>query len=347
MKVGLDWMLTMQRADGAVYRKLSGAEWPKGLSPDQDHQPRYIYGITTAETAKSAAAWAMAARIYKQSRPKEASLYLTAAEKAWHYLEANEKQQFDMQEGDNKGSGPYMYNKTDDDASLLYDWDDRLWAASELLITTGEEAYKRYVASILPNAPLTTVEWKDPSGITFAHVLFHPNMLSSGEWDEAVKNKILERARTSLGNIAASGYRMANTTFVWSSNKLGVEEGIILLYAYRLTGDTTYLNAAIEQLDYIFGRNHFGQTFVTGIGTHPVTHVSHIFLSATHSKLPGLLVGGPNSLEQSGIGPKNLGPLSYIDDARSYATNEYAIDLNASLIALIGLLLSTPYPVSQ
>lgn len=347
MKVGLDWMLTMQRPDGAVYRKLSGVAWSKGLTPDQDHQPRYIYGITTPETAKAAGAWAMAARIYKRSQPEAAARYLAAAKKAWRYLETVEKQQFDLREGDNKGSGPYMYNKTDNDPSLTYDWDDRLWAAAELLITTGEAPYKRYVAATLPSAPLDIFEWKDPSGLAFAHVLFHPNMQGSGEWRVAVKNKILERAKTLLGNIAASGYRIANTRFVWSSNKRTVEEGIILIYAYRLSHDPVYLNAAIDQLDYILGRNHFNLSFVSGVGAHPVTNVSHLFLSAAHAKLPGLLVGGPNELEQSGIGPRFRGPLSYIDDARSYATNEYAIDYNASLIGLLGLLLSTPYPVGN
>ena len=88
-------------------------------------------------------------------------------------------------------------------------------------------------------------------------------------------------------------------------------------------------------------------SFASGIGTNAVSNVSHIYLTAIKAKLPGLFVGGPNELEQSGIGPKNLGPLSYIDDARSYATNEYAIDYNASLIGLLGILLSTPYPVGH
>lgn len=345
MKVGLDWMLTMQRSDGAVYRKLSGESWPKDLTPDQDRQPRYIYGITTPETAKAAAAWAMAARIYKQSRPKEAARYLVAAQKAWGYLETVKEYQFDYQDGDNKGSGPYMYNETDNDEALLYDWDDRLWAASELLITTGEETYKQYLATTLPDAPLNVFEWKDPSSMAFTHILFHPKMPNSEKWRELAKNKVLEHAESLLENIAESGYHVANKRFVWSSNKLAAEEGVILVYAYRLTGNASYLNAAIEQLDYLLGRNHFNQSFVTGIGTHPVNNPSHLYLSAVHGKLPGLLVGGPNQKEQSGIAPKFQGLLSYADDSRSYATNEYAIDLNASLISLLGLLLSTPYPV--
>lgn len=347
MKVGLDWMLTMQRADGAVYRKLSGESWPKNLTPDQDLQQRYIYGITAPETAKAAAAWAMAARIYKPTQPKEAAYYLAAAKKAWNYLETVKNQQFDYQDGDNKGSGSYMYNETDNDESLQYDWDDRLWAATELLITTGEEPYQRYVAETLPDAPLSVFEWKDPSSMAFVQVLFHPKLSAYKQWHEFAKNKVLKHAQNLLENIADSGYHVANKRFVWSSNKLIAEEGVLLVHAYRLSGDVVYLNAAVEQLDYLLGRNHFNQTFVTGVGTHAVNHPSHLFLSAVNGKLPGLMVGGANEKEQSGIAPKFQGLLSYVDDSHSYATNEYAIDLNASLIRLLGLILSSPHPAVQ
>jgi endoglucanase len=51
------------------------------------------------------------------------------------------------------------------------------------------------------------------------------------------------------------------------------------------------------------------------------------------------MVNGPNTQAQDGIAPKGLGPLSYVDDDRSYATNEYAIDYNASVIGLMGMLM--------
>ncbi|MCK5829769.1 MAG: glycoside hydrolase family 9 protein [Methylococcales bacterium] len=344
MKVGLDWMLSMQRLDGAVYRKLSGESWPVDLAPDQDKQPRYIYGVTSPETAKAAAAWAMAARIYKSSQPELAARYLKAARKSWDYLQTIDEQVFEFQEGDNKGSGPYMYNETDDDISLTYDWDDRLWAAMELLITTGEKPFQKYVNKKLPDAPLAFFEWKNPSGMAFSHALFHPALPTKREWHQGAKKKVMARAKILLNNIAASGYRIANSRFVWGSNKMTVEEGIILISAYRLSQDTAYLDAAIYQLDYIFGSNHFNMSFVTGVGKNPAKAISHLYLSAAKTKLAGLLVGGPNILAQAKIAPKNKGPLSYIDDPRSYATNEYAIDYNASLIALIGMLISTPYP---
>ena len=75
MQVGLDWLLTQQRSDGAVYRKLSGRQWPNEKAPDEDQQPRYVYGMTTPETAKFAAVMAMAGRVYQPLLPKQAERY--------------------------------------------------------------------------------------------------------------------------------------------------------------------------------------------------------------------------------------------------------------------------------
>ena len=106
---------------------------------------------------------------------------------------------------------------------------------------------------------------------------------------------------------------------------------------------------AQAQLDYLLGANPHGQTFVSGVGERPVRHVSHIFARAIGQDIPGLFVGGANEAAQAGKAPKNLGLLSYIDDAASYATNEYAIDYNAALIGLVVQLMSysvNPTPAS-
>jgi hypothetical protein len=47
------------------------------------------------------------------------------------------------------------------------------------------------------------------------------------------------------------------------------------------------------------------------------------------------MVGGPNSIGQDNITPKNLGALSYIDNDHAYSSNEYAIDYNSAFIGLV------------
>ncbi|MFQ5627229.1 MAG: glycoside hydrolase family 9 protein [bacterium] len=146
---------------------------------------------------------------------------------------------------------------------------------------------------------------------------------------------MLQHADTLLARSAINGYRLANQRFIWGSNKMSAEEGVILCLAYRLTGEQKFFQAAVAQLDYLLGRNHFSKCFITGVGSNPVVQVSHIFARAKNLSIPGLMVGGPNTHAQSNIAPKNRGPLSYVDDARCYATNEYAIDYNASIIGLM------------
>ncbi|MGB5636340.1 MAG: glycoside hydrolase family 9 protein, partial [Waterburya sp.] len=150
-----------------------------------------------------------------------------------------------------------------------------------------------------------------------------------------IKTKIQQRADLLLAKVNKSAYHIANDNFIWNSNRMTAEEGITLVYAYILTQNKDYLNAAIDQLDYILGRNYFNQTFITDIGTKHVKHINHPFAVAKKIIIPGLVVGGPNSDAQDGMVAKNQGQLSYIDDARSYSTNQYAIDNNASLISLI------------
>jgi endoglucanase len=63
-----------------------------------------------------------------------------------------------------------------------------------------------------------------------------------------------------------------------------------------------------------------------------------LYRIGTGVSLPGFLVGGPNIKGQAGIAPKDLGMLSYVDDEKSYAVNEFAIDYNAALIGLLAVI---------
>ena len=340
MKFGLDWMLRMQRSDGAVYRKLSGSEWPIGLAPDEDVQTRYIYGISTPETGKFAGAMAIAARLFDKFDSNLANQYQEAADLAWQYLENQPTTQIDWYAGDDSGSGKYLESEIDQEESLKTDIDDRFWAAVELYISTGAQKYQHYVESHLSEISYTLFEWKDMSPLALVDYRMQELQPVSSKARGTIDQKIIEKANEILTRVENSGYRLGNHRFIWGSNKMAAEEGITLVYAYQISKDQRYQNAALEQLHFLLGRNPFNQTFVTGIGARPVRHVNHLFARAKGLLIPGLVVGGPNSDAQDNIAPKGLGILSYLDDEQSYATNEYAIDYNASLIGLIGLLIS-------
>lgn len=336
VKVELDWMLTMQRTDGGVYRKLSGSKWPPGVAPEDDTQKRWIYGVSNAETGKFIATMAIAARAYQDAFSFEANKYKEAAEKSWRWLAVQADNDVDWQKSDDSGSGKYMYSLTDYDASLLTDEDDRVAAAIELYLATREEEYLDYILAFVGKIEYTFYGWKDVSALSFWHLLENAEDEPRLEGlRQEIRQAILQRADRLMSD-AVDGcmFGLANQRFVWGSNKRSAEEGITLLHAWRYTGDARYRDAALKQIDYLFGHNPHGISFVSAVGEHSTTPM-HIFGNAIKAKIPGLLVGGPNVLAQDGIAPLAKGMLSYTNHPKAYSVNEYAIDYNSALIGLL------------
>ena len=81
---------------------------------------------------------------------------------------------------------------------------------------------------------------------------------------------------------------------------------------------------------------------MTGFGDQSPMHPHHRPSAADNveAPFPGMLVGGPNPGQQDkqnmkATYPSNVPDESYIDDAESYASNEIAINWNASLVAFL------------
>lgn len=334
MKFGLTWLLKMQHDTGVVYRKVGGKRWPSLGAPEKDTQQRYVYGVATDDTAKFAATMALAARVYEPFDQELASTYLLAANRAWHYLASNPEFMLDWQKHDDSGSGPYKANSTDKELSLTYDTDDRFWAAAELYLTTKKSEFLVYINQHI-ELPLNLYEWKDPAALGKWHLYQTLCNDNAQRFCQILQQQFITRADAALARSLDSDYALANDKFIWGSNKMVAEEGLFLLQAYQLTGEEKYAMAAIHQADYLMGANPFSLSFVSDVGEKPVKNVSHIYARGEKEYIPGLFVGGPNQLAQANVAPKNKGILSYVDDAKSYAVNEYAIDYNASLIGLL------------
>jgi endoglucanase len=335
MEFGLNWLLKMQRGDGAVYRKVAGKTWELNLAPDEDSQARFVYGISTPETAKLAASMAIASRVFESVDPELSAKYLTSANLAWQYLQTQSEMKVDWVPGDDGGSDKYLTSKFDLEASLTTDLDDRLWAAAELYITTGKANFAEYFANNLESVEYTLFEWKNPAPLGMINYLQQKRQPVSSELVYKIETKVKQRADLVLNKVNQSAYNLASDRFIWGSNRMIAEEGITLVYAYQLTNDAKYLQAAILQLDYLLGRNHFNQTFITDIGTNSVKNLSNLYTRAKQIKLPGLVVGGANATAQDHRVFRDQGQLSYADDQLAYATNGNATDYNASVISLI------------
>jgi endoglucanase len=125
--------------------------------------------------------------------------------------------------------------------------------------------------------------------------------------------------------------------FVWGSNSVAANQGILLVWAYRLTGERAYLRRALANLDYLMGCNATGYSFVTGVGDRTPQNPHHrpSVSDGVDAPVPGLLVGGPNPGQQDGCTyPSDAPARSYTDVTCSYASNEIAVNWSAPLVYL-------------
>jgi endoglucanase len=118
---------------------------------------------------------------------------------------------------------------------------------------------------------------------------------------------------------------------------------MLRLYADKRAGETTYRRYALQNADYLLGRNATGYCYVTGFGDRSPMHPHHRPSEADNveAPFPGMLVGGPNPGQQDKKDlrdltyPSNVPDESYVDAMQSYASNEIAINWNASLVAFL------------
>lgn len=334
IKYELDWMLRMQRKDGAVYHKVSGMKFPEFILPAEDIQDRYIYGMSTFGTAMFAGASAMGARIFEPYDPDYAAELLKRAKLAQSWLDRQPGAYFRLDDGQDSGSGPYGKSS---------DREERFWALAELYKTTGDSAYDAVIReqySDLTGKPPGIVSWDNAKLLGQWAIATASKSPSDGK-DKAIQ-AIVQAADDIVQRIEENGYRNSLETneYTWASNKNSLAYGELLMLANKLKPNEQYVHGALDQLHYVLGRNPMALSYVTGFGSRYPLKAHHRISIKSGVKVPGLLVGGPNKfggdpvlnqLVEQGAAPAK----SYIDDVGSYASNEYAIDYNAPLLFLL------------
>ncbi len=342
------WMMTMQDLDGGVYHKLTTPNFEKFIRPDQCKQQRYVVLKTTAATLDFAATMALAARVYAPYDPDFCAQAKEAAEMAFAWALEHPDIYYD-QPALNEQFTPAITTGAYDDFDVH---DEFYWAAIELALLTGENAYKMVAtdhakAIAEANGQYTPAVWGNVTELGYLDLLMHYDEINNQQ--STINNltiPLLEYLQPFLDKVEYSVFRSPygneESDFFWGCNSEGCcWRGIECLYAYRMTGERKYLTNAERCLNYILGQNATGYCFVTGFGSRPSSHPHHR-LSYSHPKgtHPGFLVGGPNRFHQDaetdGVKyPKNVtADESYLDEQPSYATNEVTINWNVTLFAL-------------
>lgn len=336
----LDWMLSMQDVDGGLFHKVSTSNFESDIMPHNATMPRYVYQKSSSASLTAAGVFAKASRIYESVDGSYATQLIEASKKAWIWGNENITQRYkqneinEMYEPDDKTGGYGFESYT---LSLS---DEIFWASSELFITTGEEQYKN---SIQIPSSMGIPKWESYDCPAVISLLFSENGLSKTDSDK-LSDLLLSFADKHLKQYEESPYGMMMGTesydYSWGSNGKASNQAMVMLYAYYFSGKREYFEAALANIDYIFGMNPLNQCFLTGFGTQTSVNIHHRVSRADGipSPVPGLLANGPhNTSTGECFYLSDLPPLTYVDEYCSSATNEISIYDGAAITHALGL----------
>ena len=340
MMFNLKWFFTMQDPeDGGVYHKLTTPNFEGFIMPADCKQPRYVVAKTVTATLDFAAVMADASRLYEpfqKDYPGFPAQAAAVAERAYQWAKQHP-------------TAFYLQHQLKDPAVTTGAYGDRsasdefFWAATALYRLTGKQEYlddalqhqpKQFTAPSWGNvATLGAFEWLAAKG----SALYEPMHKQLTTYCDAVIKGVDESS-------FQSPYGNSPRDFGWGclAEHLCCQ-ALALLYADQLEGTGKYRRYALQNADYLLGRNATGYCYVTGFGDKSPMHPHHRPSAADgiEAPFPGMLVGGPNPGQQdkkdmhNSVYPSNVADESYIDDAESYASNEIAINWNASLVAFL------------
>ncbi len=339
----LEWMLKMQDDDGGAWHKQTSDRFPAFIMPEDDRLPSLVIGTgkepykSTCATADLAAVAAIAARVYLPFDRDFAAKNLRAARAAWAWAERYPEVTFRNPQG--ISTGEYGDRECGD---------ERLWAAAELWRTTGEAAFGRYfVDNYVKYLPTLSSPAREAWAAVAPMGLWTYALAGRKEADQravaAIREGTLTAARNIVARTRANPYRVSLEAkdFVWGSNSLAANYGVLLLVANAFRRDRAFVDTALDNVHYLLGRNTFSISWVTQAGANPYLHPHHRPSGADKNRdpWPGLLSGGPNAGRQDPILkalPAGLPPAKvYSDHQDSYAGNEVAINWQAFFVFLM------------
>lgn len=331
IKYELDWMLKLQREDGALYHKASCRRFCGFIMPEEETEEIVLSPVSVTATADFAAVCAMAVRFYEKFDAGYARRLADASLKAYSALKT-------MELPGGFKNPPDIFTGEYGDAC---DTDEKYWAAAELYKTFGDAEYREAFEELAKEKIYQGYGWADMG--SYGNLAY---LTTNRPTDENLKAAIIkamkETADRLLQTVSADGYGTALTPdeYIWGSNLSAANNGLHLYDAWKLTGDSVYLDAAAEQLHYLLGRNPMGLCYVTGCGTDAIRRPHHR-PSGFHGKaMPGMLSGGPCAWladeTAKGVFTEETAPAKCLCDMTgSYSTNEVTIYWNSAFLQLL------------
>ena len=347
----LNWMLSLQAANGGAFFKITKPQFEGFVMPQNDTGFRSIYQLSSTATGDFAAVMAQASRIYRPYDSTFANRCLAAAGKAWDYLIAHPA--IVPSGGFKNPSGTATGEYGDGDDS-----DERLWASAELYRARGDAPTQTFFHANYAGKGIVNGEMAWPDVRTLAQIAYLRTTRAgvSATVQQNIKNSLTNACAAVIALRDNSGFKTALSVngYNWGSNSSVLNKAVLLIVGREAGGPAEWESAALEQLHYILGTNIHAMSFVTGIGERAPLHPHHrpSASDGVAAPVPGLLAGGPNKnvtqdpVLQARFTSSTPAASCYADDQGSYASNEIAINWNAPLVFVAGYFARTGGPAS-
>ena len=340
----LEWLLEMQRDDGAVYHKISCYHFCAFINPEDEKDQLVIAPVSTAATADFAGCLAYASGFYKESDSEFADKLLAAALKAQTYLFSHDDEFYI--------NPPEITTGGYGDRDVR---DERYFALCALFAVTADKNYLIHALKFREDKKKDKPDpkhpwncgWQEGFGWPFVSGYGTEILLevAAGKQNaeaemlpadllEEIHKCIVSQAEKYLATSKESAFHYCSRFVFWGSNGAICDLAHIMLMAYDITGRKDFFNAAKAQIDYILGCNPMNYCYVTGAGTKQVLHPHHRPSGARGKVFPGMLSGGPCAGLLDAYAKEHLvgqPPLKcFADVVPSYSTNEVAIYWNSA-----------------
>jgi len=328
-KIGLDWMLRAQTDDNRFITQVQNLQdhdvgW---RLPENDslafNRPGYI-GIGKNIIGIYVATLSLASRIWKDKFDNYsfADECLTSSKK---YYELKDS----VQDIDSSGTGHYIDNNFEGKLAL---------AAIELYITTKDRTFLKD-AKKYGLAAGAEYWWSYGNISTFAHYRL-------AKYDRYFL-ELIKQSLTFFNNNRNSKLFGETVPLGWGSNLTQIGTAIQAILYNDITGNNEFDSLKISVRDYLLGKNQWGISFVSNIGTNYSKNLHHQISFIKNKTLPGGFAAGPvlRSTVQSykllyaqrdRYSKFQTESAYYRDDRIDYVTNEPTIISNAMAILIFG-----------
>lgn len=362
------WLLTMKDpSDGGVYHKLTTPSFEAFIHPTECRQKRYVVQKSVTASLDFAAVCAEMGMTWGTHFGgnllwdiNTRGVWEKAEDGADAYQWAKDNPEaFYHQDKMNGIYDPDVVTGAYGDGSAS---DELFWAATSQYMANYPGDRDVYLTDVIENMPeeFTLMSWGNVAALGVFNWIememhhrkwgeFYPIHNPEAEQEKEIRTRcvkmLMEYCDKAIEAVEGSCYNSAYGNrpedFHWGCCSSFCDQAICFLYAYELTNDRKYLDNAFRNINYILGQNATGYCYVTGFGTKSPMHPHSRLCSSDgiEEPIPGLLVGGPNPGQQDIVEVKKYSSdfpdESYEDVEPSYASNEIAINWNASLVAAI------------